>query len=196
MSLLATATPFDTNEVIKTNKSKNKTIKRAPKKDISELIKLTGIDDDDSDSENEDFQPLAPPSMTKMPNQIPADACSTDIKLPSNNSKELNAPVNSHPSSYENFSIIKNEEPSTYDIAHNDPNFMENLNSNITSIAHTPSNLTEIDKKLSYIAHLLEEQRNTRTDTVMEECILTAFLGVFTIYVIDSFTKFGHSYVR
>lgn len=49
--------------------------------------------------------------------------------------------------------------------------------------------------KLNYIINLLEEQQDQKTDSVTEEVILYSFLGVFIIFVVDSFTKVG-KYVR
>ena len=50
-------------------------------------------------------------------------------------------------------------------------------------------------KKLNHIIYLLEEQRDIRTKNVSEELVLYCFLGVFTIFVVDSFSKSG-KYVR
>jgi len=50
-------------------------------------------------------------------------------------------------------------------------------------------------KKIHYMIHLLEEQRNQKTDNVMEEFILYSFLGIFIIYIADSFSRSG-KYIR
>ena len=50
-------------------------------------------------------------------------------------------------------------------------------------------------KKLDYMIHLLEEQHDERTGHVTEELILYSFLGVFVIFVVDSFARAG-KYVR
>lgn len=50
-------------------------------------------------------------------------------------------------------------------------------------------------EKLNYMIHLLEEQQMEKTANITEEFILYTFLGVFVIYVIDSFTRSG-KYVR
>ena len=42
---------------------------------------------------------------------------------------------------------------------------------------------------------LLEEQQDQKTGNVTEEVVLYSFLGVFVIFVVDSFTKAG-KYVR
>ena len=49
--------------------------------------------------------------------------------------------------------------------------------------------------KLNYMIHLLEEQRDERTGHVTEEIILYCFLGIFMIFMVDSFARVG-KYVR
>lgn len=50
-------------------------------------------------------------------------------------------------------------------------------------------------EKLNYMIHLLEEQQEEKTGHVTEELILYSFLGVFIIFVVDSFARAG-KYVR
>lgn len=50
-------------------------------------------------------------------------------------------------------------------------------------------------EKINYMIHLLESQENEKTANVTEEFILYTFLGVFIIYVVDSFSR-GGKYVR
>lgn len=63
----------------------------------------------------------------------------------------------------------------------------------------TPSSNSSVDdkllEKLNYMIHLLEEQQNEKTNNITEEFILYTFLGVFIIYIVDSFAKSG-KYVR
>ncbi len=49
--------------------------------------------------------------------------------------------------------------------------------------------------KLNYMINLLEEQKDQRTNNVTEEVVLYSFLGVFIIFVVDSFARAG-KYVR
>ena len=49
--------------------------------------------------------------------------------------------------------------------------------------------------KINYMIHLLENQESERTANVTEEFILYTFLGVFMIYICDSFSR-GGRYVR
>ena len=53
------------------------------------------------------------------------------------------------------------------------------------------SNNSDLLKKLDNILYLLEEQQEEKTNLVTEELILYVFLGIFVIYVLDSFVKVG-----
>jgi hypothetical protein len=50
-------------------------------------------------------------------------------------------------------------------------------------------------EKLNYMINLLEEQQDQKTGSVTEEVVLYSFLGVFIIFVVDSFARVG-KYVR
>ena len=50
-------------------------------------------------------------------------------------------------------------------------------------------------EKINYMIHLLEEQQMEKTNNVMEEFVLYSLLGVFVIYVVDSFSRSG-KYMR
>ncbi len=69
-------------------------------------------------------------------------------------------------------------------------NMMESFETN-----GTVNNEDELNRKLSYLIHLIEDQHDEKIKSVTEEVILYGFLGVFIIYVLDSFTKIG-KYVR
>jgi len=50
-------------------------------------------------------------------------------------------------------------------------------------------------EKINYMIHLLEEQKMEKTNYVMEEFVLYTMLGVFVIYVVDSFSR-SAKYIR
>jgi len=50
-------------------------------------------------------------------------------------------------------------------------------------------------EKINYMIHMLEQMEVEKTANVTEEFILYTFLGVFIIYVVDSFSRTG-KYVR
>ena len=45
--------------------------------------------------------------------------------------------------------------------------------------------------KLNYMINLLEEQQDEKTNNVTEEVVLYSFLGIFIIYIVDSFARVG-----
>jgi hypothetical protein len=53
----------------------------------------------------------------------------------------------------------------------------------------------DLINKMNHMIHLLEDQQSRKTEHVTEEIILYSFLGIFTIFVVDSFAKVG-KYVR
>lgn len=50
-------------------------------------------------------------------------------------------------------------------------------------------------EKLNYMITLLEQQESDKTNNVTEEVILYSFLGIFIIFIVDSFARVG-KYVR
>ena len=69
-----------------------------------------------------------------------------------------------------------------------------NYSSNTNYSTQNDSNQVLIEK-LNYMINLLEEQQDQKSGSVTEEVVLYSFLGVFIIFVVDSFTKVG-KYVR
>jgi hypothetical protein len=63
----------------------------------------------------------------------------------------------------------------------------DNLNSNIDD--------NVLLKKMNYMITLLEDQQDERTNNVTEEVILYSFLGIFIIFIADTFVRAG-KYVR
>lgn len=66
----------------------------------------------------------------------------------------------------------------------------QNPNNNYTNenrnVMQTENDLM---KKLNYVVHMLEEQQDEKTQSITEELILYTFLGIFVIFVVDSFSK-------
>tara|TARA_A100001011_G_scaffold300014_1_gene313211 strand:+ start:2973 stop:3578 length:606 start_codon:yes stop_codon:yes gene_type:complete len=51
------------------------------------------------------------------------------------------------------------------------------------------SNKDQLMKKLNYVIHMMEEQKDEKTKNVTEELVLYLFLGVFIIFTVDSFAR-------
>lgn len=68
-----------------------------------------------------------------------------------------------------------------------------NLNMNQVSKQNSQPNYNnqEILQKLNYIINSFEEQKEIKTNQKNEEVVLYCFLGIFVIYVLDSFVYIG-----
>lgn len=78
-------------------------------------------------------------------------------------------------------------------------NFNDSYNLKYNPSSQTANSLSydnnKLLSKLEYIIHLLEEQHNEKTNYITEELILYLFLGIFILFVLDSFAK-ASKYVR
>ncbi len=63
-----------------------------------------------------------------------------------------------------------------------------------TSAGSVSSGNGDISQKLNYMTRILEELQMEKTSNITEELILYSFLGVFVIFVVDSFAKAGKYY--
>jgi hypothetical protein len=78
------------------------------------------------------------------------------------------------------------------------PGYRRGDNNNTTRPYQNPLESGSNDlllKKINYMINLLEEQQDEKTNNVTEEVILYSFLGIFVIFVVDSFARIG-KYVR
>ena len=82
---------------------------------------------------------------------------------------------------------------------HNKPNesgpankmhYMNMDKSNTYGLGSSSSNDVLLNK-INYMINLLEEQQDERTNNVTEEVILYSFLGIFIIFLVDSFARVG-----
>lgn len=198
-SLILNAAPIDykdninlNNNIINTNtnnSNKNRTIKN--KKIRAEMIKEKFGDFDDNNSDDEfsnleNFKPV-------QENMIKENSYNFNNTLdrPINSDKEYSELNNSYVTDhYKNYLKNLNNEINSNEINSNEINSNEINNSRNYSSNNLVNN-NELLKKLDNILHLLEEQQEERTNYITEELILYIFLGIFIIYVLDSFVKVG-----
>ena len=132
-----------------------------------------------------DFQPLEPPNITSNSSNDNETDLSSNLKF--NPNDLLPKTLEKHNSNYSNNDIPTlhlSDYNTTY--SYNDPvylNSQPNFNNN------------KLLEKINYMIHLLEEQQMEKTANITEEFILYTFLGVFVIFIVDSFTRTG-KYVR
>ena len=63
------------------------------------------------------------------------------------------------------------------------------------SKSYSNTSRDDLVEKMNHIIQMLEDQQDEKTGSVTEELILYCFLGVFVIFVVDSFVRAG-KYVR
>ena len=154
---------------------------------IDQIHKSTGLDPDDNDdddniSELGNFTPPPPPESVGGQRCIDRTTpVTTDIKGYSD-TRNLDNPV-----SLEGFDNLPSNSVEDY--------YKEHV-PYYNKINNAPSQgRDELLEKLNYMIHLLEEQQDEKTGHVTEEIILYSFLGIFIIFIVDSFARAG-KYVR
>jgi hypothetical protein len=71
--------------------------------------------------------------------------------------------------------------------------YYNNANYNLSESVNSTQDL--LLQKLNYMITLLEDQQDERTNNVTEEVVLYSFLGIFIIFIADTFVRAG-KYVR
>ena len=164
---------FNDNEDSNTNliqKRSNQRLQKSSNKNVEKIIEKIHSNTDNSDSDDglasfQEFKPPAPPQITNLKNEN---------KTSPTTSKEQfdNLDDGSYAKQYY----------SQYVPPQSKQNTMMGGNS-------------ELLEKLNYMIHLLEEQQDEKIGNISEEIILYAFLGIFVIFIVDSFVRVG-KYVR
>jgi len=215
MSLAMYAAPFDNdiNEINTTDQiSKkraanhhNKTQKKYVKEGYSEKVNsvlqsINNLPDNEGDSLG-DFQPIPPPmsagvEQTRLRDSIQGTNFQQEKSMFSSNvsTSQHTMPANISMADVEmQKRFIPNYETIYKDQQQNNPNNSNNSNSpnNVSFYNAQPMQANEsvLLEKLNYMIHLLEEQQDERTNNVTEEVILYCFLGVFIIFIVDSFAR-------
>lgn len=219
-SLAMSAALIDDNyELPKRKTQHNKTQKRALSRDVdtnklNNLMKtLHNSPVEDSDDEMGDFSPPTPPQSAGVERTI--DAKETPAMEYLRQSEEKNAERTSeNAKEYRDESLDLNNFDNNYTSDSSREEYYKKFIPNYTRSAPMPSGPinkpyytypsnagmgmsqqpTSQDvllEKLNYMIHLLEEQQDERVGSVTEEVILYSFLGIFVIFLVDSFTRIG-----
>ena len=135
------------------------------------LMKDVGNDDSNDGSGLADFNPPPKPLLTKQPDEITEN----DNSVSENDN-----------------SVSENDYHNLDDYAANEkyfnqyiPYYTESQNSE----QHLSGNKDKLFEKMNYVIHLLEEEKDSKTNNVTEELVLYMFLGVFVIFIVDSFAR-------
>lgn len=186
MSLATYASPYindDYNVIEEKKKYRSRTAKRKENKTnnpkVQAMMKEIYEDPEEGTNNLSDFQPLGPPQSMSMENNIEENKYNPPKEF-GNNQYHPGPSFDPQPvSQYENTGSYSNQYVPS--LAPSAPNFYNN----------NTMDKDELLEKMNYIIYMLEEQKNEKTDNIMEELILYTFLGVFVIFVVDSFARVG-----
>ena len=171
---------------------------------------LQSIHNSSSDESNTlgDFTPPPPPTSMGVENTRMKEGMA-NINTSSNSPEPLedeNVDVQSLNNSYMNNKTVEeyyknlipnyNQNHTQYKglaTNHNRPYYSQQSLSLPSSMES--DNYKMLTDKLNYMINLLEEQQDEKTNNVTEEVVLYSFLGIFIIFVVDSFARVG-KYVR
>ena len=157
------------------------------------LDKLTSSDEDDNNNKMGDFKPLSPPKInsnsdysddTEIKQYIPPVPKYSGGAASANILGEMkNYGANdTHSQTLSNYNQSYNNKP----IAASSPYYAK---MGITGASSSGD--TQLMEKINYMIHLLEDQQQEKTANITEEFLLYTFMGVFVIFIVDSFARAG-----
>jgi hypothetical protein len=183
MSLALYASPINNDEPMNNNTNNNidkkrnvrKTIKNRSPPHVQKMIKTIYESFGDEENDIADFTPPPHAEQTKIPQNNYSSELLDNKNLGISETSENDSSVNK-----EAFNTL----PSTYS---ND--YYKQYVPYYNQMSQNSGNKDQLLEKLNYMIHLLEEQQDVKTGHVMEEIILYSFLGVFMIFIVDSFAR-------
>jgi len=183
MSLLTQASPFSTVEGKKEKMkgSMTETFKRIENEQINNNKSIT-------------TSKLEQMSLNTLPSNDGERLA--DFVVPRFNISPVEPILTSGHGNHQNANAIKT--PVSYNKT-NGSSFSQSYNTTtpyyqgIATTKPSPSgqNNNQLMEKLNYMIHLLEEQQKEPTQNILEEFALYGLLGIFMIYIVDSFAKVG-----
>ena len=213
-STIESMTDDTDNLMNKKRQTHNKTQKRYPKENfdtekvnsVLEKIHNNSKTDDDEKTSLGDFNPPPKPESSGVNKTISTESM---MNMTNKNNMMFNTLGRAPQPNYENDDNLDLNDYGNY--GNNKsieeyykrvlPGYNPNRNPvnkpyyNVTNVVSDPPSHDVLLQKLNYMISLLEEQQDERTNNVTEEVVLYSFLGIFIIFVVDSFARAG-KYVR
>lgn len=138
--------------------------------------------EEDEDNNLADFHPTTAPPAAATAAPLPDPAKNVPGYGPQHNDEERDGGIS--PQAY-----------SQLDSSASIRNYYNQYLPYYTQAANTSASVhgsgDELMTKLNYMITLLEGQKDEKTDSVTEELVLYTFLGVFVIFIVDSFARAG-----
>ena len=194
MSLLATAAPVPTSNEVENKTKRNKTLKAKNTKQsekIRNMMKMLHKDVEQDETGLEDYRGNLESTASEYPPLPKSVGVQRTIdrenmqKQPSTEENEEDTDVD-----VENFSQL----PSSY-VKQYYQQYIPYYRQSESTDNPSGLNKDELLQKLDYLIEILESNKSEKTETVAEELLLYSFLGIFIIFIVDSFTN-TKKYIR
>tara|TARA_B000000557_G_scaffold259054_1_gene254342 strand:- start:5458 stop:6108 length:651 start_codon:yes stop_codon:yes gene_type:complete len=212
MSLALTAASFDSVDNNSSNNNSSGTVPLHKRRTIKNRNSYVGADDQEkpspkvhadkvskvlsemhiNSSSNDgkeglaNFEPLGPPTMMRQPNREKEGDKSDNLPQTQEIKSAMKGEVeNDNDVSPQQYAEISQDVSSEY------ANQYVPYFTNASDSQNLHGSKDVLLEKLNYMIHLLEEQKDEKTNHITEEVVLYCFLGVFVIFVTDSFARAG-----
>jgi len=195
MSLLNQASSWDTNEQKKKRKSTMKSSNVEPFADVSDSLKEVQQDNmertekihklidnmkvADNNQEDDMLENYA-----NMPNPMLQHKSDHDLETKKIIDPSFNINTNKFHANQKSTENLSN-----YQTIYEPTKLKFNFDEGFSNMNQKPDD--NLLKKINYMINLLEEQQHEKTNNITEEFILYSFLGIFVIYIVDSFSRSG-----
>ena len=212
----------DNSDNIINQKRHKRTQRKYPKIENFDTNKVNSVlqqihnNTDDDDDNKDEFKLLSPPESIGVNRTIPSNL-NSEQKQESFSGMEFplgNKFIGKSPSpNYENRDNLDLNDYSNYGNSKSVEDYYKRIlpgysnqsnrnpvnklyyNSNETHSTQEYASQDVLLQKLNYMISLLEDQKDEKTNNVTEEVILYSFLGIFIIFIADTFVRAG-KYVR
>lgn len=134
-----------------------------------------------------DFQPITPPAIQNRL-QISSSSPSNPLQIPTPQVIQRSSPF--MPTSTDLGNTTNTNPYGNYKNVY-DPETMKQIIQTQTASLPVQTIDSRMMDKINYMIHMLEQQQNEKTSNITEEFILYTFLGVFIIFIVDSFARAG-----
>ncbi len=177
---------------------------------VIQSIHRSSLADSSEGADLGDFKPIAPPTSMGVENTKLRENFTNKNILSNTSNNNSNNNVNEYnpndlldkntlAENFLNSQQVKeyyNKLLPTYQPTNNNTNSIEGYKNYISTFNQGPASNTGdanslLLEKLNYMINLLEEQKDERTNNVTEEVVLYSFLGIFIIFIVDSFARVG-----
>lgn len=159
---------------------------------VNEIInKMTNLNAENDGAYLGDFKPLEPPKLNqrKALPENQGNPMEPQYLLPSNPLQQP-VPVNRPNSNNYNANDMYLGNLSNYQQSYSSTPMYSKPQPYYAKYGNNGGD-DKLMERINYMIHLLEQQQQEKTANVTEEFLLYTFLGVFVIYVVDSFSRSG-----